>query len=600
MAARSQPSTFSTDRAESGAISTASSLVEVLRHRADVQPRRTAYTFLTDGESDEIVMDYGQLDRRARATAARLQAEYPAGERILLLLPTGLEYVAAFFGCLYAGMVAVPAYPPRRNQNFDRIDSIVANARPAAALTTAASVPQLSALAAETPDFEAMRWLAVDEIGDEAADGWQMPDVGPESLAFLQYTSGSTRTPRGVMVSHRNVLHNSAISARMFQLSPEDVGVTWLPLYHDFGLIGGIVQPLCTGFPVVLISPMAFLHRPLRWLRAISRYGATLSGSPPFALDHCVRRSRPEEREGLDLSRWKALGLGGEPIRPDVLDRFVEAFGPHGFRREALCTGYGLAEATLFFSATEPGTKPIITTVDVAALEQHRAVPLAAGASEGKPLVGCGRNVEGQQLAIVDPATGERRADGEVGEVWIAGPSVARGYWNREEESAAVFGARLPDGDGPYLRTGDLGFVRDGELYISGRLKDLIVIRGRNHYPQDVEWTAQQSHPALSDGAGAAFSIERDGEERLVVAHEIGRSWLNGPTNEIVWAVRRAVAEEHDLEVEEVVLLHPGSLPRTSSGKVRRQASRLALLDGSLLARAMSARRTPAAAAGRT
>lgn len=599
MSAPTQPSTAASECAATDVISAASTLVDVLRRRAATQPSRTAYTFLTDGETDEIVATYGELDRRARAIAARLQAELPAGERVLLLLPTGLEYVAAFFGCLYAGMIAVPAYPPRRNQSLDRIESIVADSEPAVALVSAASTSHLATMAAETPGFERLRWLAVDELGDEAAERWQSPNVGPESLAFLQYTSGSTRTPRGVMVSHRNVLHNAAISARMFRLSAADVGVTWLPLYHDFGLIGGIVQPLCTGFPVILLSPIAFLHRPLRWLRAISRYGATLSGSPPFALDLCVRRSRPEEREGLDLSRWKALALGGEPIRPEVLDRFVEAFGPRGFQREALCTGYGLAEATLFFSATPPGTAPSIRSVDAAALEQHRAVPTSAGTPGGKSLVGCGRSVPDQRLAIVDPATGEPRADGEVGEVWIAGPSVARGYWGRAEESAAAFGARLPNGDGPFLRTGDLGFVCDGQLYISGRLKDLILIRGRNHYPQDLEWTASHSHPALLDGAGAALAVECDGEERLVIAHEIGRSWLNGPTAEIAQAVRRAIAEQHDLEVEEIVLLPPGSLPRTSSGKVRRQASRLALADGMLRARADGVRRSTAATAGR-
>ena len=597
MAARSQPIPTATDHAVSSTDSAPSTLVDVLRNRASAESLRTAYTFLGNGDADETDVCYADLDRRARAIAARLQAEYPAGERILLLLSTGPEYVAAFFGCLYAGLIAVPAYPPRRNQSLDRIESIVADAQPVAALTTASSLSQLAALAAETPGFEHLHWHAVEEIGDEAADRWRAPTVVPESLAFLQYTSGSTRAPRGVMVSHRNVLHNAEISAQMFQLSPADVGVTWLPLYHDFGLIGGILQPLCIGFPVVLLSPMTFLHRPLRWLQSISRYGATLSGSPPFALDHCVRRIRPDERDGLDLSTWKALALGGEPIHPEVLDRFVEAFGPYGFRREALCTGYGLAEATLFFSAVAPGTAPTVATVDSMALEQHRAIPEPAESSEGKPLVACGRTVEGQRLAIVEASTGERCADGEVGEVWIAGPSVAQGYWNRPDESAEVFGAHLSDGDGPYLKTGDLGFMHDGDLYISGRLKDLIVIRGRNHYPQDVEWTAKQSHPALADGAGAAFSVERDGEERLVIAHEIGRSWLGDYVSEIVWAIRGAIAEHHDLEVEEVVLVHPGSLPRTSSGKIRRQASRRAMLEGALRTWTGRVRRSPVAAA---
>jgi acyl-CoA synthetase (AMP-forming)/AMP-acid ligase II len=582
MSARSQPSMLSTDRAGTGSMPDVPTLVDMLRFRAASEPDRLAFTVLADGDADDETISYGELDRRARSIAARLQAEYRVGDRILLPLPTSLEYVAAFFGCLYAGMVAVPAYPPRRNQSFDRIESIVTNARPAAALVTSESLPALAGLAAETPGFEGLHWLAVDDLQSATASAWRPPTVTPETLAFLQYTSGSTRTPRGVMVSHRNILHNSAISAHMFQLSRADVGVTWLPLYHDFGLIGGMLQPVCTGLPVVLISPLAFLLRPMRWLRAISQYGATLSGSPPFALDLCVRRSRPEEREGLDLSTWKALAIGGEPIRQDVLDRFVTAFEPYGFRREALCTGYGLAEATLFFSATSPGASPSITTVDPGALEQHRVVALSPGHPDGKPFVGCGQSMAEQRLAIVNPESNERCVEDEVGEIWIAGASIAGGYWDRPDESTAVFGAYLSDGDGPYLKTGDLGFVHDGELYISGRLKDLIIIRGRNHYPQDVEWTVHQSHPALADVAGAAFTIDREGEERLVVAHEVGRAWLRGPSSEIHWSIRRTVAEAHDLEIEDIVLLLPGSLPRTSSGKVRRRASRDALLAGTL------------------
>ena len=304
----------------------------------------------------------------------RLQEQGATGERVLVLLPSSLEYVAAFFGCLYAGAVAIPAYPPRRNQHLDRIESIVADARPVIALVTAASVGPLTRLAADVPTFAGLRWLAVDEIPDDAASDWKQPVVRADTLAFLQYTSGSTRSPRGVMISHRNMLHNSSIIARTFRLGPADVGVTWLPIYHDLGLIGGIVQPIYSGFPVVVFSPVAFLYRPLRWLRAISRYGGTVSGGPCFALDLCVRRSSPAERAELDLSSWKGAFLGGEPIRPDVLDRFVAAFGAHGFHREALSPGYGLAEATMFFAASGPDAPPLIVTADST---EARAAPSA-------------------------------------------------------------------------------------------------------------------------------------------------------------------------------------------------------------------------------
>lgn len=556
----------------------APTLVELLQLRAATEPDRTAYTVLVDGDDDAVSMTYGALDRRARAIAAHIQQMCEPGERILLPLPTSLEYVSAFFGCLYAGTIAVPAYPPRRNQSLDRIESMVADAQPVAALTGGASAAPLADLGSSG----ALRLVPLEEIDDGAAPTWTPPQVGPETVAFLQYTSGSTRTPRGVMVSHRNVLANATISAQMFELGPDDVGATWLPLYHDFGLVGGVLQPLCTGFPVVLLSPMAFLHRPIRWLRAVSRYRATLSGSPPFALDLCATRGLPDPGEHLDLSSWKSLALGGEPIRPDTLDRFVQAFEPHGFRRETLCPGYGLAEATLFFSATAPAALPTQVTVDASALERHRVEAVATPDATGKTFSGCGRPMAGQRLAIVDPDTCLPRGPDEVGEVWVAGPSIAQGYWGQPAESAAVFGARLPGDDRAYLRTGDLGFVRNGELHISGRLKDLAIVRGRNHYPQDIEWTAQQSHPALANGAGAAFSVERDGEERLVVVHEVGRTWLDGATSEVVRAIRRAVAAHHDVEIDEVVLLYPSTLPRTSSGKVRRRATADALQAGTL------------------
>jgi len=556
--------------------------VELLRRRAMSHPDRRCFTFLVDGDRQEEHLDYGDLDRKARAIAAVLRQEGGAGQRVLLLFPSGLEYIAAFFGCLYAGAVAVPAYPPRRNRSMERIRAIVTDAQPQIGLTLGSQVGELRRFCAEDSALAEMRWLASDAIGEELAAIWEEPSVEPQSLAFLQYTSGSTGTPRGVMVSHENLLANQGLIEEAFGEAEATFGVGWLPLYHDMGLIGNVLQTVYLGTRSVLMSPVAFLQKPVRWLEAISRYRATVSGGPNFAYDLCVHEIAPEQREGLDLSSWRVAFNGAEPIRAATLDRFCQTYAPYGFRREAFHPCYGLAEATLIVTGGR-APSPLVQAVEAVALEQNRVVPIRPINGEARHLVGCGRNLDGQTIRIVDPETHQPSPVGRIGEVWVSGPCMARGYWNRPDESAETFQARLGDGQGPFLRTGDLGFLDQGQLFITGRRKDLIIIRGCNHYPQDIELSVEQSHEALRPGGGAAFAVDIDGDEQLVVVQEVRRMAVRDlPVEEVASAIRAAVSERHDLQIYGIVFVKPGGVPKTSSGKIQRHACRAAYLAGEL------------------
>ncbi|HEX6291073.1 MAG TPA: amino acid adenylation domain-containing protein [Herpetosiphonaceae bacterium] len=560
-------------------------LVELLHWRAHHQPNQLAYRFLLDGEADTVEITYAELDRQARAISTLLPPNV-TGQRVLLLYAPGIEYIAAFFGCLYAGAIAVPAYPPqsaRMDRTLPRrLRAIVQDAQPLVALTTRAILPIGEALAAHDPIMQRVHWLPTDDLAVEHADEWRMPAIDGAALAFLQYTSGSTATPKGVMLTHGNLLHNSKLIQHGIQSSADSQGVIWLPPYHDMGLIGGILQPLYAGFPVTLMSPLAFLQRPMRWLEAISRYRGTISAGPNFAYDLCARKITPEQRATLDLRSWQVALNGAEPIRPDTLERFTAAFAPAGFRREVFYPCYGLAEATLIVSGGAMPAAPIVRAFASTALERHEVIAPAHEA-EARPLVGCGQSLIDQQIAIVNPHTCERSASDEVGEIWVAGPSVAQGYWDRPETTAQTFGARIVgSGDGPFLRTGDLGFLHNGELFVTGRLKDLIIIRGRNHYPQDIELTIEQSHPALRPGCGAAFAIDIDDEERLVVVQEVERQHRRASIDEVAAAVRQAVAEQHEVQIHALVLLKTGSLPKTSSGKIQRHACKEGFLSDTL------------------
>jgi amino acid adenylation domain-containing protein len=546
------------------------SLTHALALRAEKTPARTAYVFLADGEEERDHLSYTTLEARARAIAAALSRSVAPGDRALLLDPPGLDFVAAFLGCLYAGVIAVPAYPPRSSRRTSRLLAILADARPAVALAAAEPVQRMRSWLERTPETAALSWLVTDEL-DPAPAGWEPPAPDGEAVAFLQYTSGSTSTPKGVRVTHGNLLHNEERIRQAFGQSESSVVVSWLPPYHDMGLIGGLLQPLYVGAPCILMPPAAFLQKPLRWLQAISRYRGTTSGGPNFAYELCVRSVFPAEIEQLDLSSWQVAFNGAEPVRRATLDRFATAFAPCGFRREAFVPCYGLAEATLLVTAGA-----------------DRSVRSAAELP-----VRCGPLPAGDEVAVVDPASGKPCAAGAEGEIWVRGPSVAAGYWNRPAETLETFGAVLPEGRGPFLRTGDLGFVADGELVVSGRLKDLIILRGRNLHPQDLEATAREAHPALAGGMGAAFSVDSDGEERLVIVHEVERHAAR--PEEIAAAVRQAVTEEHEALAYEVVLVSAGRVPRTTSGKVQRRACRELYLQGGL--RVLAASRLSSAVA---
>lgn len=575
-------------------LSRAQTLVDVARERASAHPERIAYVYLREGEDEEARLSYAQLDRRARAIAAALEAQGLAGERALLLYPPGLDFVTAFFGCLYAGVTAVPAYPPhpaRLERSLPRLAAIARDCGAAAALSTQ-PVCEAAAAWAGAPDvaksgasLAALRWLATESLGEAGASHWRERAAAPDALAFLQYTSGSTGSPKGVMVTHANLLENERFICRAFGQDEQTVVVGWLPVYHDMGLIGNVLQPFYVGGLSVLMPPLAFLQRPARWLSAISRYRATTAGGPNFAYDLCVRKIPDSVRAGLDLSTWRVAYDGAEPVRAETLDRFAEAFAPCGFRLEAFFPCYGLAEATLLVTAAG-GREPLRIRADRGALLEGRLLEADTGGAS--VLVSCGPPVPGQAVAVVDPASRERLADGTVGEIWVQSPSVAAGYWGRPEESEATFRATCADGSpGRFLRTGDLGVLREGELIITGRLKDLIIVRGQNHYPQDVESTVAACAPELRPGCVAAFSVDLEGEERVVVAAELERRPRGEQAlalEELGGRIREGVMKLHDLPVYKVVLLEPGTLPKTTSGKLRRSECRRGFLGETLSA----------------
>jgi len=581
-----------------------STLVDLLGKRARNQSDSTAYTFLQDGEIEAGQLTYKELDFKARAIAAQLQSLNSIGvtlgwkPKVLLLYPASLEYIAAFFGCLYAGVVAVPTYPPRPNRSLFRLQAIVEDAQATVALTTASVLSNVEHQLAQFPALKALHWVATDNIAREMAHKCQEPEVNSDTLAFFQYTSGSTGSPKGVMVSHGNLLHNLAGIDLKLEHTPNSVMVTWLPIFHDMGLVYGVLQPFYQGFPCYIMAPTSFVQRPIRWLEAISRYRATHSAAPNFAYELCVRKTTPEQRESLNLSSWCMASNGAEPVREETLERFAAAFKPAGFVPSSFCPGYGLAEGTLAVSAVQKTDMPVFCKVQADALEQNRVIEATDHQQKVKTLVGCGRPVLDTEIAIVHPESLLRCPSDEVGEIWVLGSSVTQGYWMRPAETASTFRAFLKDtGEGPFLRTGDLGFLKDGELFITGRRKDLIIIWGRNYYPQDIELTVEESHPALRAGCGAAFSVEVEGEEQLVVAQEVERTisvpsrdsysenrynLRNLDVDEVVGAIRKAVSEQHELQVYAVLLLKTGSIPKTSSGKIQRHAARAGFLAESL------------------
>ncbi|MCA1565806.1 MAG: AMP-binding protein, partial [Acidobacteria bacterium] len=563
------------------------SLVRLLRERASLQADRPLYTVLIDGEEEGTTLSYFEVDQQARAIGALLQSLEARGERALLVYPPGLEFVVAFYGCLYAGVIAVPTHITasqfKDKQSLLRFQAIVEDASPFAVLTLSSVLPKLKPLVEGIPGLSAARWIATDSIPIQTAERWGEPEISGDDLAFLQYTSGSTAYPKGVMVNHRNLLANLEYIDYGFEQTSQSLSLTWLPHFHDMGLINGFLQPLYKDFRCFVMSPAAFLQSPFRWLKAISRYRITHSGGPNFAYDLCLRKITEEQRATLDLSCWAVAFNGAEPIRRHTLEAFAEGFAPCGFKLSAFYPAYGLAEATLKVTGGRKNSAPVFFTADASSLEKNLAVEASSQATDARSVVGSGEAACGTHIIIANPKSRRRCASNEVGEVWVSGPGVTRGYWNRPEENEEIFRAHLNDtGEGPFLRTGDLGFIRNGELFITGRIKDLIIIRGLNHYPQDIELTVERSHPALRRGGGAAFSIDAEGEERLVVVHELDFRQQPPHIQEVIDSIRQGVAENHQVQLYALALIKPGLLPKTTSGKVQRSLCRSLYLENTL------------------
>ena len=558
-------------------------MIDLLRGMVAQHPDRLVYRFIHDDDSEPATVTYSELDRRARAIGAWLESFGASGERALLLYPPGLDYIAAFFGCLYAGVIAVPAYPPRLNRPVPRIQSIVSDSRASFALTTSTILHNIEQRFEHAPDLAALHWLNNDQIPSGIETDWRPPDISSETIAFLQYTSGSTSQPKGVMLSHGNLMHNLEAIRRGFHIDSSIVPVFWLPGHHDMGLIGGMLEPVYLAGHSTLMSPVSFLQRPFRWLEAISRYKATITGAPNFAFDLCVDKISPEQIDTLDLSSLSLVFCGAEPIRPETLERFARTFARCGFRKSAFYPCFGMAESTLIVSGGDGPGEPRTFTVDRKSLEQDRVVEVSPADAGSLTMVNCGRSIIDQKIVIINPNTLEKCDSDQVGEIWVSGPSVTQGYWGLPEETQKTFRAELAgSAEGHFLRTGDLGFLHNGELFVTGRLKDLIIIHGSNHYPQDIELTVESSHIALQAGAGAAFSITDHGREQLVIVYEVTRQGRQTDVNEVASAIRQAVAEKHDLQVFAIVLVKPMSIPKTSSGKIQRRACRNLFLENSL------------------
>ncbi|WP_225830135.1 type I polyketide synthase [Streptomyces sp. NK08204] len=555
------------------------------------QPQDRTFRFLVNGEGEPQCLTNAEVDLRARTVAAVLRERFPAGERALIICPPGLDYMVAFFACLYAGIIAVPAYPPDPaflKRTLPRLVGVIEDAEAAVILAPAATVALADSFYEHAPALRDIAWLAVDDLDTAAADGWRHPGVGRDDIAFLQYTSGSTSRPKGVMVSHGNLLHNiDSMLGKFFFHDPAQHVVSWLPPFHDMGLIFSLLTPAYAGFPVTFMAPYSFLKRPYRWLKAISDTGATACAAPNFAYDLAVAKVTPQERETLDLSRWRIAANGAEPVRLETLERFSATFAECGFRATAHAPSYGLAEGTLMVSTGHPDRDPVWRHLTPDALEAGTTEDAAPG-EPSRTLLSCGTTLPEQRVVIVDPQTRTALPDGRVGEIWVAGPSVAHGYWRRIPETEEIFQARLADtGEGPFLRTGDLGFADGPELYVTGRRKDVVIIAGRNHYPQDIERTVETVDRGLRQGCGVAGSREIDGEERLIVIQEYRGSKEPAEHRRIIGAIRAEIAQEHGLQAFAVALVRTGTVPKTSSGKLQRAACLDSFMNDSLNAVAL-------------
>jgi acyl-CoA synthetase (AMP-forming)/AMP-acid ligase II/acyl carrier protein len=552
---------------------TVQTMVDLLQYRAKETGKNAGFRFLEQGEAVTQEWSYAELERRARAVAAELQELLERGDRVLLMFPDGLDYFAALFGCMFAETLAVPAHPPdpaRLARTVPRLQAIAEDAGIAAVLTHSA----MSGIRDQLPkSIREAKWIHTDTIDPKQATRWSAPALRPDTIAYLQYTSGSTAAPKGVMVSHGNLLHQLADFDQGYDHQADSVTVTWLPPFHDLGLVYGFFLPLFIGSHSVSMPPLAFMQRPFRWLKAISDFRGTHAPAPNFAYDLCALKISETEREELDLHSWRVALNGAEPIRKQTEERFLDTFAPCGLRADTISHAFGMSEATAKVSSEHIGMANVFLPLDPEAYEQNEAKVLPPADPRARWVAGCGIMTGDTVIAIADPDTLQRLPDSFVGEIWITGATVAQGYFNNPEATETTFRAQLAgEGDRPYLRTGDLGFLRDGHLFITGRLKDMIIIRGQNHYPQDIEWTIGTRHPSLRPNCAAAFSVEVQGAERLVLVTEVYPDRVDSPES-VFGALRQGIVE-HGLQAYSLLLIPPRQLPKTSSGKIARRKSK--------------------------
>jgi acyl-CoA synthetase (AMP-forming)/AMP-acid ligase II len=584
------------EREAAAAMTTFQSLDQIVRERAEIQGDRLAYTFLRDGESEDRTTTYRNLDNESRALAGMLQ-EYGVTRPILVYLP-GIDFIVSFFACLYAGITPIPAGLPhisRVGRSLIRLGSIARDAGADAVLSTTRIIDRALGspeFVSQAPELAAMRWLCTETPDKDFSASWCSTAPSQDTPAFIQYTSGSTSTPKGVVVTHGNLLHNLETCNAIGLNDGDSVGVSWLPHSHDMGLIEGILLPAFAGYPAYLMAPAAFLSRPGRWLQAISRFRGTNSGGPNFAYDLCVDKIPADDVHNLDLSSWRVAYNGSEAIRSDTLLRFRDKFHPAGFQWQSFCPVYGLAESTLLVSTARRTEPPEFCEVNAEALAEGMVREKRGPECKTVTFVACGEAAFHTRIVIVDPHTLTPCTPDEVGEIWVSGPSVARGYWRRPEETEAIFGACLADpallSRDRFLRTGDLGFFRHGRLFVTGRIKDVINIRGLKHYPQDIELTMAQSHEAICGSGCAAFGVFHDGVEQLALIAEVQprcekrNAAMESWQDHVILSIQRSVADRHGISAQAVALVPFGTIPKTTSGKLERYRCRKSFIDGSL------------------
>ncbi|VEP16469.1 Acyl-CoA synthetase (AMP-forming)/AMP-acid ligase II [Hyella patelloides LEGE 07179] len=565
-------------------------LVQILQQRAIADSPKIAYRFLQNGTTESGCLTYQELDLQASAIASMLQSLVSPGSRALLIYSydAGLEFVAAFMGCLYAGVVAVTTTPPRQSKDLKKLAQRVTSSGAEVILTTEDFIQAIKGKVAKNIDlvnkFKHLKCFTTDNLDLALAKDWKQPIISPDTLAFFQYTSGSTGNPKGVMVTHENILYNQEMIRQGFAHDKSTIVVGWLPLFHDMGLIGNVLQPLFLGVESILMSPVSLAKQPFEWLKAITNYQATTSGGPNFAYDLLCLKATPEKLAELDLGSWSVAFSGAETVRAETIERFSHIFANCGFNKSAFYPCYGMAETTLFITGGVQKEKPKIKYVESFSLEQNKVVETTPNKSESKAIVSCGKPWLDTEIIIVNHENLTRCENKTVGEIWVRGSGVSQGYWNQEVETQDTFQVYLADSeDKQWLRTGDLGFLANGELYITGRLKEVMIFWGRYCYPQHVEQTVQKAHPALRENAGAAFAIETEGAERLVIVQEVERSYLRSLNiEEIVTAICHAVGQEHEVEVSAIGLIKTGSIPKTSSGKIQRRACAKKFVENSL------------------